>query len=83
MSEVNKTKRVALTDDQAEFIAGGNIQYVVANGEVYAYGTHNPDKKYGFSSLKKLLKFVDENYDLYGEAGTLDAMVDAGIAWEL
>lgn len=75
--------RVALTDAQTELVAGGNIQYVIQGGEVYAYGTHNPDKRYGFSSLKKFLAFVDENYDLYGEAGTLEAMVDAGIAWEL
>lgn len=75
--------RVQLTDNMVESVAGGNIQYVISNGEVYAYGTHNPDKRYGFSSLKSFLAFVEENYDLYGEAGTLNAMVSAGVAWEL
>lgn len=76
-------ERIHIDDARAESIAGGNIKYVIANGEVYAYGTHNPDKKYGFSSLKKFLAFVQENYDLYGEAGTLNAMVSAGVAWEM
>ena len=75
--------RKLLNDDAVESVAGGNIQYVISNGQVYAYGTHNPNKKYGFSSLKKFLAFVAENYDLYGEAGTLNAMVDAGVAWPL
>lgn len=75
--------RIKLEDSTVEMVAGGNIQYVIAGGQVYAYGTHNPDKKYGFGSLKKFLNFINDNYDLYGEAGTLNAMVDAGICWEL
>lgn len=76
-------RRVMLDDNAAEKVAGGNIQYVIANGEVYAYGTHNPDQRYGFASLKTFLNFVNENYDLYGEAGTLQAMCAAGVAWPL
>lgn len=76
-------KRIPLTDNMVETVAGGNIQYVISNGEVYAYGTHNPGKKYGFGSLKAFLGFISENYDLYGEAGTLNAMVEAGICWPL
>lgn len=81
MSEENK--RVELNDDQVEAVAGGNILYVCTATEAYAYGSHNPDVKYGFSSRKAMVKFVAENYDLYGEAGTLQAMVAAGIVWPL
>jgi len=81
MSE--EKKRVELTDEQVGEVAGGNIQYVVRTGMVYAYGSHNPDKKYGFSNLKAFVKFATDNYDLYGEAGTLLAAVDAGLAWPL
>ena len=75
--------RVQLEDNEVMAVAGGNIQFVYSGGVKYAYGTHNPDKKYGFNKVSEISKFVQENYDLYGEAGTLNAMVAAGICWEL
>ena len=78
---MSERTRTALTDDQVEGVAGGNIQYVCTSTEAYAWGTHNPDKKYGFTSRRQMLAFIAENYDLYGEAGTLEALVDAGICF--
>ena len=77
MSE-NKN-RIPLTDEQLEQVAGGNVLYVCNGDDHYCYGSHNPDVKYEFQSRRKMVEFVQNNYDYYGEAGIFQAMLEAGI----
>ena len=76
-------KRVLLTDEEAGTVAGGNIHYVCTETERYCYGEHDPGTKYGYYSKSAMLAFVDANYDLYGEYGTLQMMLNQGIIYPL
>jgi len=75
----NKEKRVLLEEEDLELVSGGNVKYVLANGEHYCYGSHNPDVKYEFQSARQCAAFIKENYDYYGEAGIFAAMENAGL----
>lgn len=77
------SERIALNEEEIELVAGGNVQYVCTETERYAWGTHNPDVKYGYTSKKKMLAFIAENYDYYGESGIFKALIDAGICFPL
>lgn len=77
MSE--NTKRIPLGDDMLEMVAGGNVLYKCNETDHYCWGSHNPDVKYEFQSRRKMVAFIEENYDYYGEAGIFNAMIDAGI----
>lgn len=79
----NNEKRIQLSDEEVEQVAGGNVKYKCTTEERYAWGTHNPDVKYGFYSKSKMIAFIRDNYDYYGEAGIFQAMVDAGICYPL
>ena len=72
-------KRMQLSDDMLEDVSGGNIQYVNNGTERYCWGSHNPGQKYAFPSKKRMLGFINENYDELGERGCLEAMVAQGI----
>lgn len=75
--------RRALNDQELELVAGGNVQYVCTETERYAWGTHNPDRKYGYKSKRAMIDFIAKNYDFYGESRIFDAMCDAGICYPL
>lgn len=80
---MNETKRIPLSDDILEQVAGGNVLYVCTATDHYCYGSHNPDVKYEFQSRRQMLSFIEENYDYYGEAGIFNAMVEAGIVTKM
>jgi len=77
------SNRVELREEDLELVAGGNVQYVCTPDERYAWGTHNPDKKYGYTSKRAMIKFIEDNYDYYGEGGIFDALISAGICYPL
>lgn len=73
-------KRMALDDADLEKVTGGNVLFVVANGQAYLYGSHNPDKKYAFvAKVREVNAFISANYDFYGEAGIFDALKAEGL----
>lgn len=73
------SNRIELGDEMLVSVAGGNIQYVNNGSERYAWGSHNPGKKYAFPSKSRMLSFIDAHYDELGEKGCIAAMVDEGI----
>ena len=78
MNETNK--RVPLDDVDLQQVTGGNVLFVVANGQAYLYGSHNPDKKYSFcAKVREVNAFIAANYDYYGEAGIFDALKAEGL----
>ena len=72
-------KRIPLDDEMVMDVTGGNIQYVNNGTDRYAWGSHNPGKKYAFPSKKAMLNFITENYDELGETGCIREMVNRGI----
>lgn len=81
MSDIKN--RVMLDDDAVEDVTGGNVLYVCDEVNHYCYGSHNPDVKYEFYSRRKMLEFINENYDYYGEAGIFNAMIEAGLIYRI
>lgn len=75
--------RIQLNDEDVELVAGGNVLYKCTTTERYAWGSHNPDVKYGFTSKKAMLAFIQANYDYYGEAGIFQALINEGICYPL
>lgn len=71
--------RMQLNEDMLEDVTGGNIQYVNNETDRYAWGSHNPGKRYAFPSKSAMLRFIHENYDELGERGCIEAMVSKGI----
>lgn len=76
-------KRVALNDEEIEAVAGGAVNYTCTETNRYCWGEHTPDVRYGFYSKSKMLAFIADNYDYYGESGIFDAMIDAGLIYPL
>lgn len=77
------SNRVELSDEAVSGVVGGNIIAHIDTDGIYIYGSHNPDSHYGFSSYSQVQTFIADNYDLYGEMGTIQAMVAAGLCWPL
>ena len=75
--------RIPLNEDVLESVDGGNVQYVCTETDRYAWGTHNPDVKYGYTSKRAMLNFIQDNYDYYGESGIFNALIDAGICYNI
>lgn len=76
-------ERIELNEEELEQVAGGNVLYVCGPNGRYAWGSHNPDVKYGYTSKKAMLAFIAENYDFYGEAGIFQALMNEGICYPL
>lgn len=74
-------RRVAInSEEELDQITGGNVLFVMAGGEAYLYGSHNPEKKYAFcAKVRDIKAFIADNYDYYGESGIFDAMKTAGL----
>jgi len=75
--------RIQISEENLDSVTGGNVQYVCTETERYAWGTHNPNVKYGYTSKRAMIKFIEENYDYYGEAGIFQALCQAGICFPL
>ena len=81
---MSENKDRALLDDEIlEAVAGGNVLYVCTKEDHYCWGARNPGVRYGYQSLRKVLAFIQENYDYYGEAGIFNAMMAAGLVTKM
>lgn len=80
------SKRVEITDDSLEMIAGGCIQYKYSESRGYGICWINqPDdpaaasQQYKFSDKDAMSSFFDANYGKYGDYMILQKAAEAGL----